>query len=138
MEGPETSMEEKNETQNDRSQELEKLLQTVKVSGATEEQFSRLLDLYDEGIGKDGPSGNFDPGTLATLVYADGCNVDPKLVGQTVDQVVTWSNCVIQGKSLSACGVPGGVSLSNLNKALSVLNENFVDCDTNNGCLELP
>ncbi|MHC5051875.1 MAG: hypothetical protein ACYTGK_14840, partial [Planctomycetota bacterium] len=89
------------------------------------------------GIGKAGPSGDFAPGTLGTLVYVQGC-VAEALVGKSVNQVIAWSNCAISGMDLASCGVPAGVTISNLSDALAVLNENFVDCDTNVGCLALP
>ncbi|MHC4974680.1 MAG: hypothetical protein ACYTG3_20385, partial [Planctomycetota bacterium] len=76
-------------------------------------------------------------GTLGTLVYVQGC-VAEALVGKSVNQVIAWSNCAISGMDLASCGVPAGVTISNLSDALAVLNENFVDCDTNVGCLALP
>jgi len=36
---------------------------------------------------------------------------------------------------MADCGIPAGVTISDLSDALSRLNENFVDCDTNLGCL---
>ena len=52
--------------------------------------------------------------------------------------VVALANCAISGESLAVCGVPAGVTISNLSDALSKLNENFVDCNTDLGCLALP
>ena len=74
----------------------------------------------------------FPAGTLGTLVYKTGCVV-PALVGKSVNQVIALANTAISGG-----GLPAGVSFSDLNDALTVLNENFVDCVTNKGCLELP
>jgi hypothetical protein len=71
------------------------------------------------------------PGTLGTLVYV-GC-VDADLIGLSVNQVVALANTAISGG-----GTPTGVTISNLNQALTVLNQEFVDCDTYIGCLALP
>lgn len=77
--------------------------------------------------GRDFPAG------LGDLVYNAGC-VDADLVGLSVNQVIAISNGVISGCSAP----PAGVTISDLNDALSVLNENFVDCDTDEGCLDSP
>ena len=86
----------------------------------------------DAGLRRDGARPPFPAGTLGVLVYVAGC-VDADLVGLSVNQVIALSNIAISGG-----GTPAGVTISDLNEALSVLNENFVDCDTNLGCLELP
>jgi hypothetical protein len=96
----------------------------------------------DNGLGKCTLDNSCDfssaPGTLRTLVYQDDCGVDDGLVGEDVDQVIAWSNCAISGETLANCGVPAGVTISDLSDALSLLNEEFVDCDTAEGCLGLP
>ena len=61
-----------------------------------------------------------------------GC-VDDDLVGLSVKQVIALANTAISGG-----GTPAGVAIGNFSDALAVLNENFVDCDTNLGCLALP
>lgn len=95
------------------------------------------FDAADPQIRKDGTPG-FAPGTLGQLTYVEGC-VDAALVGKTVNEVIAWSNEAIGGVALGAiAGLPAGVTIADLNNALSVLNENFADCDTNLGCLELP
>ncbi len=66
------------------------------------------------------------------LVYADGC-VDDDLVGLSVNDVIALANTAISGG-----GTPAGVTIGDLSDALAVLNENFVDCDTDGGCLEQP
>ncbi len=86
----------------------------------------------DAGLRRDGATPPSPAGTLGTLLYVAGC-VDPDLVGLSVNQVIALSNIAISGG-----GTPAGVTISDLNEALSVLNENFVDCDTNNGCLAFP
>jgi hypothetical protein len=72
------------------------------------------------------------PGTMATLVYVDGCVADG-LVGLSVAEVLALANEAISGGDL-----PAGVSYSNLSDALTVLNEEFDDCGTGSGCLALP
>ncbi len=59
--------------------------------------------------------------------------VDDDLVGLSVNHVIALANTAISGG-----GTPAGVTIGDLSEALAVLNENFVDCDTNLGCLELP
>ena len=76
--------------------------------------------------------GAVPPGTLGTLVYQAGC-VDADLVGLSVSQVIALADVAISGG-----GTPAGVTFSDLSDALARLNENFVACDTNNGCLALP
>jgi hypothetical protein len=95
---------------------------------------------YDaQGVGKctltDNCNFSSPPGTLGTLVYQGGC-VAPGLVGMSVNEVVALSNCAISGESLATCGVPDGVTISDLSDALAKLNEEFVDCDTVKGCLD--
>ena len=84
------------------------------------------------GIGKAGPSGAFSPGTLGTLVYVAG-SVEAPLEGLSVNDVLALANVAISGG-----GTPAGVTISDLSDALATLNENFVDCDTNDGDLALP
>ena len=88
------------------------------------------------GIGKCTLTGDCDfccaPGSLGTLVYADGC-VDDDLVGLSVNDVIALANTAISGG-----GTPAGVTIADLSDALAVLNENFVDCDTDGGCLQQP
>lgn len=92
---------------------------------------------FDEaGIGKCTLSGTCDfahaPGTLGTLIY--GSCVATPLQGLSVNDVIALANTAISGG-----GLPPGVSISDLNDALSALNEEFVDCDTvATGCLTLP
>jgi hypothetical protein len=74
------------------------------------------------------------PGGLGDLVYVDGC-VHDDLVGLTVNEVIAMANCVI-GADCGSCGVPADVTISDLSDALTTLNENFVDCDTDEGCLD--
>jgi hypothetical protein len=66
------------------------------------------------------------------LVYVAGC-VDDDLVGLSVNDVIALANIAISGG-----GTPAGVTIADLSDALAALNENFVDCDTDVGCLELP
>jgi len=92
---------------------------------------------YDAaGYGKCTLTGDCDftypPGTLGTLVYVEGCVADG-LAGWSVNEVIAAANVAISGG-----GTPTGVSISDLSDALATLNENFVDCDTNIGCLALP
>lgn len=84
------------------------------------------------GIRKDGSTPVFPPGTLATLIYNANCVADA-LVGKTVADVIALANTAISGG-----GTPAGITLSDLNNALSVLNETFADCVTVHGCLEVP
>ena len=83
------------------------------------------------GIGKLTPQ-RTPPPYLGDLVYVAGC-VDDDLVGLSVNQVLALANTAISGG-----GTPAGVTISDLSDALATLNENFVDCDTNLGCLALP
>jgi hypothetical protein len=77
-------------------------------------------------------SGKYPDGTLGTLVYG-GC-VATNLQGKTVNEVIALANTAISGQ-----GLPTGVTFSDLNDALSKLNEEFVDCDTvATGCLTVP
>ena len=85
----------------------------------------------DAGIRTDA----YPPGTLGQLIYVDGC-VNVNLVGLSVNEVIAMANDAIQGCNDDL--LPAGVTVSNLSDALAVLNENFVDCDTNLGCLALP
>jgi hypothetical protein len=78
----------------------------------------------------------YPPGTLKTLVYKD-C-VAAGLLEKSVAQVIAWANCAISGESLASCGVPAGVTISDLSDALATLNQEFVDCATVLGCLGLP
>jgi hypothetical protein len=72
------------------------------------------------------------PGTLGTLVYA--CSVDDDLIGRSVNQVLELASIAISGG-----GAPPGVTISDLNEALALLNEEFVDCTVvATGCLTLP
>ncbi|MHC4414322.1 MAG: hypothetical protein ACYS0G_03460 [Planctomycetota bacterium] len=85
----------------------------------------------DAGLRRDGGIPPFQAGTLGNLVYI-AC-VDDDLVGLTVNQVIALANTAI-----SSGGTPAGVTISDLNDALAALNQNFVDCNTDNGCLGLP
>ena len=76
------------------------------------------------------PGRDFPVG-LGDLTYKAGC-VDANLVGLSVNEVIAIANGVISGCS----SPPAGVTISDLSDALATLNENFVDCDANNGCLE--
>ena len=76
-------------------------------------------------------SNNFPPGTLGKLVYTDCVGAD--LVGLSVNDVLALANIAISGG-----GTPAGVTISDLSDALSVLNEEFVDCEIAVGCLALP
>jgi hypothetical protein len=92
----------------------------------------------DNGVGKCTLTGDCDfccaPGTLRTLLYTTECGVNANLVGLSVNDVLALANTALSGG-----GTPAGVSISDLNDALSLLNEEFVDCDTiATGCLELP
>jgi hypothetical protein len=82
------------------------------------------------GFRKSGAPG---AGVLGTLLYLEDCEVDTDLVGLSVNEVLDLANTAISGG-----GTPAGVTIDDLNEALSVLNENFVDCDTDEGCLTLP
>ncbi len=87
-----------------------------------------------------GTGGSFAPGSLATLRFTNGC-VAAGLAGRTVGEVLAFADCAIRSPWVdpqAGCGVPVGVTLSDLSDALGALNENFVVCDTNLGCLELP
>ncbi len=86
----------------------------------------------DAGLRMDGAGQTCPAGTLGTLLYVAG-SVDGDLVGLSVNQVVALANTAISGG-----GTPAGVTIGDLSEALAVLNENFVDCDTNLGCLALP
>ncbi len=70
------------------------------------------------------------PGTLGTLTYI--CGVDDDLIGLTVNEVLALANTAISGG-----GTPAGVSISNLNNALSIFNEAFSDCSGSGSCLRL-
>lgn len=85
----------------------------------------------DSGLRRDGASQPCSAGTLGTLLYVAGC-VDDDLVGLSVNQLIALANTAISGG-----GTPAGVTIGDLSDALAVLNENFVDCDTNLGCLTL-
>ena len=80
-------------------------------------------------------------GPLGDLIYVDG--VDDDLIGLSVREVIAWSDLAISGHfaggdvDLDGDG-NADVSLSDLSDALTVLNENFVDCNTNKGNLGLP
>jgi hypothetical protein len=75
-----------------------------------------------------------EPGTLGTLIYV--CGVHEDLLGLSVNDVIGLANTAISGG-----GTPDDldVTISDLNDALALLNEEFVDCDTvATGCLILP
>lgn len=96
---------------------------------------------FDEiGARKDGEDQPFDPGTLGTLTFNEGC-VAADLVGSSVNDVIAMADCAIQRSGIQLpefCGVPSGVTLSDLSDALAATNENFVDCITDLDCLSLP
>jgi len=85
----------------------------------------------DAGLRRDGGTQPFPQGTLGTLIYVNCVNTN--LLGLSVNDVLALANTAISGG-----GTPTGVTISDLSDALAVLNENFVDCDTNIGCLALP
>ena len=76
-----------------------------------------------------------------TARYAEGTNVvflDPDVAeafpdSKSVNEVLGLANTAISGG-----GVPAGMTIPQLSDALASLNENFVDCDTNRGCLAMP
>jgi hypothetical protein len=85
------------------------------------------------GIRKDGEEPPWPPGTLGEQVYVD-C-VHAFFIGKTVLEVLGYGHL-----ALSGCWDPTTdcLTYSDISDALAVLNENFVDCDTNLGCLTLP
>ncbi len=79
------------------------------------------------------------PGGLGDLLLVGGCGgIDPLLDGISVNDLLAMANCVIGSDSgaCGACGVPGGITISDISDALAAVNQNYVDCDTDNGCLE--
>jgi hypothetical protein len=83
------------------------------------------------GVGKSTPQ-RTPPPYLGDLVYGD-C-VAAELQGLSVNDVIELANIAISGG-----GTPAGVSISDLNDALSSLNEEFVDCEiVATGCLTAP
>jgi hypothetical protein len=93
--------------------------------------------LFDEnGLGKCTLTGTCDPccapGTLGALVFLEGC-VAPSLVGLSVNDVIALANVAIGGGEL-----PPGVTIADLNDALAVVNQEFIDCNSVVGCLEFP
>jgi hypothetical protein len=72
------------------------------------------------------------PGALGLLVYGD-CVADG-LLGMSVKDVLGLANVGLSGGDVSGAGV----TLSDLSSALAMLNQEFVDCETANGCLSLP
>jgi hypothetical protein len=82
------------------------------------------------GVGKS-VTPDFPNGTLGTLVFVAGC-VDDDLVGLSVNDAIALAHTAISGG-----GTPAGVTIGDLSDALAALNENFVDCDTDLGCLAL-
>jgi hypothetical protein len=73
------------------------------------------------------------PGGLGDLVYKADCVV-AGLAGMSVRDVLALAHGVISG----CTALPAGVTVSDISDALAALNENFVDCQTDEGCLELP
>jgi hypothetical protein len=85
-----------------------------------------------------------DP-NLLDLIYVGGCEWDGNTVpeyfdGWTVAEVIALANDVIQGEHADCpnSGLPAGVTYSDVTTALDTLNNNFVDCEVDLGCLELP
>jgi len=75
-------------------------------------------------------------GALGSLIFVKCAH--PDLLTYSVGQVLAMANCAVQNQDMDLeddCGVPSGITLSDLNDALTVLNENFEDCDTDMGCL---
>jgi hypothetical protein len=80
------------------------------------------------------------PGGLGDLVFVGGCEIVddegntitvPSCVnGLSLNDVLAQAN-----RAISACPDVGDCSLGDLKDALDALNNNFVDCDTNQGCL---
>ena len=56
--------------------------------------------------------------------------VVPALIGKTINQLVAIADQAVAGGAL-----PSGVTLSNINDALTAVNENFDSCSSNGGCL---
>jgi hypothetical protein len=83
------------------------------------------------GLRRDGGEQPFPAGTLGTLVYV-GC-VDEMLLGLSVNEVIALADYAISGVETF-----DQAYVSALSDALAALNQNFVDCDTNVGCLALP
>jgi hypothetical protein len=80
---------------------------------------------------------------LGDLVY--GACVDADIIGMSVRDVIALADEVISGVygSCITSGCQGndlvnGISISDLVEALDMLNNNFGDCERDNGCLELP
>ncbi|MCI0503671.1 LamG domain-containing protein, partial [Candidatus Micrarchaeota archaeon] len=87
-------------------------------------------------------SARYEPGALGGLHFkqCEKYNIHPALVGKTVNEVIAMSNCAIQSGVIdltTQCGVPPRVGISALNDALNAFNNNFDNCDTDNGCLEI-
>jgi hypothetical protein len=80
------------------------------------------------GLRRDGKTTAWT-GKLGELVFKSGC-VARELVGKSVNEVIAMADLAVGRGQL-----PSGVSFSELNDALTKVNENFVDCRSNGGCL---
>jgi hypothetical protein len=91
--------------------------------------FNVLVD--DAGLRRDGEDMPYEPGTLGELVFLDNddCNINPIFVGLSVNQLIAVANTVISGE------ITPLVPVSDFSDALAVVNQNFVDCNANVGCL---
>ena len=94
---------------------------------------------FDDAGSFDALKGQVDM-KLGDLVYASG--VHPALLGKSVRDVVALCDQAISGELAEPFDVDadllGDVLFSDLNTALTVLNENFDDGTTNGGHLKLP